>query len=127
MVKEGLLYAKSHEWINIDGNTATIGITDYAQHLMGEIVFVELPEEDDEIEKKESFGVIESVKAASDVFMPVTGKIIAVNEALEDSPELLNEDAYKNYIMKIEIVGEIDKEGLLTKEEYETFIETLEH
>ena len=126
MVKEGLLYAKSHEWIEVNGKEGKVGISDYAQHLLGDIVFVELPEEDMEIAKEESFGVVESVKAASDVFMPVTGKVLEVNEALEDEPELLNKDAYENYIMKIEILDESELEGLLSKEEYEAFIETIE-
>ncbi|MCD6435545.1 MAG: glycine cleavage system protein GcvH [Clostridiales bacterium] len=126
MVKEGLLYAKSHEWIEVNGKEGKVGISDYVQHLLGDIVFVELPEEDMEIAKEESFGVVESVKAASDVFMPVTGKVLEVNEALEDEPELLNKDAYENYIMKIEILDESELEGLLSKEEYEAFIETIE-
>ena len=125
MVKEGLLYAKSHEWVKIEGSTATVGISDYAQHSMGEIVFVELPDEDEAFEKEDSFGVMESVKAASDIYMPISGKILSGNEALEDAPELLNEDAYENYIVKIQIVGEVDKEGLLTSEEYLAYIETL--
>ena len=127
MVKKGLLYARSHEWVEIDGTKAKVGISDYAQSSMGEIVFVELPDVDDVIDKEESFGVIESVKAASDVFMPVTGKILSVNEILEDSPELLNQDAYDNYIMEIELEGEIDKTGLLTAEEYEAYIADAEH
>jgi glycine cleavage system H protein len=127
MVKEGLLYAKSHEWIEVDGKEGKVGISDYAQHLLGDIVFVELPEEDAEIDKEDSFGVVESVKAASDVYMPVTGKIIEVNEELEDEPELLNKDAYKNFIMKIEILDESQLDDLLTKEQYEAYIETIEH
>ncbi|MCK5763947.1 MAG: glycine cleavage system protein GcvH [Clostridiales bacterium] len=127
MVKEGLLYAKSHEWIEVDGKEGKVGISDYAQHLLGDIVFVELPEEDAEIDKEDSFGVVESVKAASDVYMPVTGKIIEINEELEDEPELLNKDAYKNFIMKIEILDESQLDDLLTKEQYEAYIETIEH
>jgi len=127
MVKEGLLYAKSHEWIEVDGKEGKVGISDYAQHLLGDIVFVELPEEDAEIDKEDSFGVVESVKAASDVYMPVTGKIIEINEDLEDEPELLNKDAYKNFIMKIEILDESQLDDLLTKEQYEAYIETIEH
>ena len=127
MVKEGLLYTKSHEWIKVDGNVAKVGISDYAQHLLGDIVFVELPEEDSEIDKGDSFGVVESVKAASDVYMPVTGKVVEVNEELEDEPELLNKDAYENFIMKIEISDEAELDDLLSKEEYEAYIETVEH
>jgi glycine cleavage system H protein len=107
---EKLLYTKDHEWVKVEGNTALIGITDHAQKSLGEIVYVELPEVDDELKAEEAFGVIESVKAASDSYMPVSGTIIEVNEALEDEPTLLNSDPYGTWILKIELSdkGELD-------------------
>lgn len=120
---EKLLYSKNHEWIKKEGNTALIGITDHAQKSLGEIVYVELPEVDDEFEVEEAFGVIESVKAASDSYMPVSGKIIEINEALEDSPTLLNEDPYGTWIIKIELSDEGELESLLDLAEYNELCE----
>ncbi|OPL08802.1 MAG: glycine cleavage system protein H [delta proteobacterium ML8_F1] len=120
-VLEGLLYSEDHEWVKVEGNVATIGISDFAQHQLGDIVFVELPEVDAEIEKGDVFGVIESVKAASDSFLPVGGKVIEVNEALEDEPELINQDAYENWIVKVELMDESDLDGLMSPAEYEEF------
>lgn len=120
-VPEGLIYAEDHEWIKVDGNIATIGITDYAQDQLGDIVFVNLPMEDDEVELEEDFGDIESVKAVSELISPVTGIVVEVNEEVLDSPELVNEDPYEAWLIK---VGEIEEtEELLTYEEYEAFIE----
>ncbi len=114
-----LRYTETHEWVRIENGHAYIGITDYAQDQLGEIVFIELPEESDDLEKGEEFAAIESVKAASDVMAPVTGVVVAVNEALEESPELLNEDPYENWIVKIELEDESELEGLMSAEEYE--------
>lgn len=122
-IVEGLLYAEDHEWVKIEGNTAYIGISDYAQNSLGSIVYVELPEVDDELDKGEIFGVVESVKAASDVFMPISGKVVEVNEALDDTPELVNEDAYANWIIKVEFEGEADTDGLLSAAEYKALCE----
>ena len=118
---EGLFYSEDHEWIKVEGNIAEVGITDFAQSSLGDIVYVELPEVDEEVEAGETFGVIESVKAASDSYMPITGKIVEVNEDLEDSPELLNEDAFANWILKIEMNDAADVEKLMSAKEYEEF------
>lgn len=120
-VVEGLLYSEDHEWIKVEGNVATIGITDLAQDQLGEIVYVELPEVDDELDAGEAFGVIESVKAASDSFMPVSGKIVEVNEDLDDEPEALNADAYANWIIKVELSDESQLDGLMDAKKYEEF------
>lgn len=91
---EGLFYSESHEWVKVDGETAIIGISDHAQQAMGNIVYVDMPEEEDEVTADEDFGAVESVKAASDLISPVSGVVVEVNEALADAPELLNKDAY---------------------------------
>ena len=96
---DGLRYADSHEWVKLEGDIATIGITDYAQHALGSIVYVDMPEVGDEVTAGEDFGAVESVKAASDLISPVTGEVVEINEALEDSPELINQDALENWIM----------------------------
>lgn len=110
-VIEGLRYAESHEWVALDGEVATVGITDYAQHALGNIVYVDMPEVGDEVTAGEDFGAVESVKAASDLISPVSGEVIEINEALEDAPELLNEDAFGNWIMKVRVndPGEVGK------------------
>ena len=120
-IVEGLLYSEDHEWIKVEGNVATVGITDLAQDQLGEIVYVELPDEDDELEAGDTFGVIESVKAASDSFMPVSGKIVETNEELEDEPEALNSDPYANWIIKVELSDESQLEGLMDAKKYEEF------
>ena len=109
-VIEGLYYSESHEYVRVEGDMAYIGITDYAQHALGNVVYVDLPEVDDEVEAGEEFGAVESVKAASDIIAPVSGTNVEANEALEDKPELLNEDAYENWIIKVELSdkGELD-------------------
>lgn len=119
----GLLYSSDHEWVKVEGNTAYIGITDYAQNALGEIVYVELPEIDDEITKGEAFSVVESVKAASDVISPVSGRVIEVNEELDGAPELVNEDAFANWIAKVELSDEAELETLMSDKEYEEFCE----
>lgn len=122
-VIKGLYYANSHEWVKIEDSFAYIGITDYAQESLGEIVFVELPEVDDEVEAGEEFSAIESVKAASDIVSPLSGTIIEVNEDLEDSPEAINEDPYENWIVKIEFEDKSELEALMSADEYKEFIE----
>ena len=102
-VIEGLYYAESHEYVKVDGDYAYIGITDYAQHALGNIVYVDMPEVDDEVEAGEDFGAVESVKAASDLISPVSGTVVEINEALEDNPELINKDAFANWIIKISL------------------------
>lgn len=120
-IVEGLLYSNDHEWVKVEGNVATIGITDFAQHKLGEIVYVELPQVDDELGKGDVFSVVESVKAASDSYLPVSGKIVEVNEDLEGEPGLLNEDPYANWIAKVEISNESELEELMDAEAYEDF------
>ena len=121
-VMKDYFYTEDHEWIKVEGNVGTVGMADYAQDSLGDIVYVELPEEDDELEKGEDFAAVESVKAASDVYMPVGGKVIEVNEVLMDEPELLNADAYENWMIKIEIADEEELKELMTSEEYEKFL-----
>ena len=122
-IVEGLYYTNSHEWVKVENGFAFIGITDYAQDALGEIVFVELPEEEDNVEAGKDFSAIESVKAASDVVSPITGIIVLVNEELEDSPEALNEDPYENWIVKVEIEDETELNKLLNAEEYKEICE----
>ena len=121
-VLKGLYYSINHEWVKVEGEEAFVGITDYAQEHLGDIVYVELPEVDDEFEREDSFSVVESVKAASDVYLPVSGKVLAVNEALEDEPALLNTDAYENWIAKISLNDKAELDELMTSEEYEKFL-----
>lgn len=120
-IVSGLYYTKDHEWVKVEGNTAYVGITDFAQHALGDIVYVELPEVDSKVEGEESFGTIESVKAASDMLMPVTGTILEVNEDLENDPSLVNADPFENWIMKISIANQADLDELMNAEEYEAF------
>jgi glycine cleavage system H protein len=116
-----LQYTKSHEWVRIEGDTATIGITDHAQDELGDVVFVELPEEGDTFDAGESFGTVESVKAVSDLYTPVGGEVVEVNSALEDAPENINEDPYgEGWIVKLRTTDEAD---LLSPEEYEKVVE----
>ena len=114
-----LKYSKSHEWIKMDGDVAVIGISDFAQDALGDVVFINLPAEGDEVTAGESFGDVESVKAVSDLICPVTGVICAVNEELLDAPEKLNKDAYAAWIIKVENIT--DEEELLDAAAYEAF------
>lgn len=118
-VLKNLKYASSHEWIKVEGNVGIIGISDYAQNSLGNIVFLDVPEVGDVFNKGDEFGVLESVKAASDLYLPVGGEVIDVNLELVDSPELLNESAYDNWILKISIADLSELDDLLTAEEYE--------
>ncbi len=118
-VLEGLLYSESHEWVKVEGNIAIIGVSDFAQAEMGEITYVDMPSEDDEVEKGESFGALESVKAASDLYSPVSGRVVAVNEELEDAPEKVNEDAYAAWIIKVEMSDPSELEELMDAAAYE--------
>jgi glycine cleavage system H protein len=123
MILEGLLYTESHEWVKVEGNVAYVGISDHAQHALGNIVFIELPEVGLVLKKGESFGAIESVKAASDVYLPVSGKIIEVNHMLEDQPESINDDPYGSWICKIEITNQSELSALLSSEQYQPLCE----
>ena len=117
-VLEGLLYADSHEWVKVEGEIATIGISDYAQHALGDIVYVDMPEVGDEVTAGEDFGAVESVKAASDLYSPVSGEVVEVNEELEDAPESINADAYGAWIIKVKISDASELENLLSAEAY---------
>ena len=122
--KKEALYAKSHEWVIFDGDEATIGISDYAQSELGDLVFVNLPEEGDEVEVGESFADVESVKAVSDIYSPVTGVVAEINEELLDAPEKINEDAFGAWFIKVKDIT--DKADLISAEEYEAFCESEE-
>lgn len=122
-VIEGLRYSESHEWVKVEGNVAVIGVSDFAQKEMGAITYVDAPEVGDEFEKGEEFGALESVKAASDLFCPVSGKVVEVNEALEDAPELINEDAFANWIIKVEMSDPSEVDTLLDAAGYKTITE----
>ena len=121
------LYTKDHEWINIEENTGIVGITDYAQSALGDVTYVELPQEGAEVEQFEQFVSVESVKAASDIFSPMSGRVKEVNRALEDNPGLINKDCYeKGWIARIEITSPDETSSLMTAEEYRKYLETLE-
>ena len=122
-ILENLRYSDSHEWVSLDGEVATVGITDYAQHALGNIVYVDMPEVSDEVTAGEDFGAVESVKAASDLISPVSGEVIEINEALVDSPELLNEDAYTNWIMKVRVNDPGEVNELMGPKEYASICE----
>jgi glycine cleavage system H protein len=115
-------YAKSHEWLQLDGDSATVGITDYAQNSLGDIVFVELPKIGQEIEAGSTFGSVESVKAVSDLYAPMTGKVTAVNEALNDAPETINTAANDTWIIKLTVTNEDEANALLSAADYEKFV-----
>ena len=122
-VIEGLFYSESHEYVKVEGNVGYIGISDYAQHALGNVVYVDMPDVDDEIEAGEEFGAVESVKAASDLFVPVSGKVIEVNEALDDQPELINQDPYENWIIKVELSDKSQLDELMDAKAYAAFCE----
>lgn len=116
-------YSKEHEWVKVEGNTATIGITEYAQGELGDIVFVELPDGDDEINEGDTFGSVESVKTVSELYAPVSGKIVETNDELEDSPEFVNESPYeKAWMVKVELSDESQLDELLSAEQYSEMI-----
>ncbi len=118
-VLEGLYYSESHEYLRVEGDYGYIGITDYAQNALGTVVYVDMPEVDDELEAGEEFGAVESVKAASDLISPVSGTVVEVNEALSDNPELLNADAFANWIVKVELSDKGELDDLMDAEAYE--------
>jgi glycine cleavage system H protein len=122
-VLEGLYDAESHEYVKVEGNIGYVGITDYAQHALGNVVYVDMPDVDDEVSAGEEFGAVESVKAASDLISPVTGVVVEVNEALEDQPELINADAYENWIIKVELSDKGELENLMDAKAYTEFCE----
>jgi len=124
-LRDNLKYSKEHEWVKVEGNLARVGITAYAQDSLGDIVFVELPEVDREVAANDNIGVVESVKAVSDIYVPVSGKIVEVNDELNDSPEIINESPYDaGWICVIELKDVNELDDLLTAEEYQAFTES---
>jgi glycine cleavage system H protein len=120
---EDLKYSKEHEWVLVEGNIATVGITDFAQDQLGDIVFVELPAVGDKVSKEDAFGVVESVKAVSDIYAPISGKVSEVNDDLPENPEMVNEDAYGDgWMIKIEMNDPEELQDLMTAAEYEEYV-----
>lgn len=117
-ILDDIRYADSHEWVKLEDGIATVGITDYAQHALGDIVYVDMPEVGDEVTKGEEFGAVESVKAASDLISPISGEVVEINEALEDEPGLVNQDAFANWIMKVKVSDAAEIEDLLDAAAY---------
>ncbi|MDW7674111.1 MAG: glycine cleavage system protein GcvH [Bacillota bacterium] len=123
MYPKELKYSKEHEWVKVEGNKVRVGVTHYAQNALGDVVFVELPQEGDSFELGGAFGVIESVKAVSDAYLPVSGEIVVVNETLLDSPELINESPYEDgWMVEVELSNPAEIDDLMTAEEYEAFL-----
>ena len=122
-VIEGLYYSESHEYIRVEGDYGFIGITDYAQNALGNVVYVDMPDVDEEVSAGEEFGAVESVKAASDLMSPVTGVVVEVNEALDDQPELVNQDAYENWIIKVSLSDKSELDSLMDAKAYAEFCE----
>ena len=122
-VIEGLYYSESHEFVRVEGDFGFVGITDYAQNALGNVGYVDMPEVDDEVVAGEEFGAVESVKAASDLISPVSGTVVEINEALEDTPELINQDAFDNWIIKVELSDKSDLDHLMDATAYTTFCE----
>ena len=120
-VMEGLYYSESHEYVRVEGEYGYVGITDYAQNALGNVVYVDMPDVDDEVTAGEEFGAVESVKAASDLISPVSGTVAEVNEALDDQPELVNQDAYENWIIKVEMSDKAELDNLMDAKAYEEF------
>lgn len=119
---EGYYYSESHEYVKVEGNVGYVGITDHAQHELGNVVYVDMPEVDDEVTAGDEFGAVESVKAASDLFSPVSGTVLEVNEALEDEPGLVNQDPYANWIMKVELSDSSELDNLMDAAAYKALI-----
>ncbi len=122
-IPENLRYSKDHEWIMVDGDIATIGITDYAQHSLGDVVYIDMPRVGDRLNAHEAFGSVESVKAVSEIFIPVAGEIAEVNEGLNDIPEAVNNDPYESgWMIKIKMDNPLEADGMLSADEYEEFL-----
>ena len=121
--ESGLYYSESHEYVRVEGEFGYIGISDYAQHALGNVVYVDMPEVDDEVTAGEEFGAVESVKAASDLIAPVSGTVVEINEALEDEPELLNKDAFANWIIKVQLSDPSELDNLMDVEAYKKHCE----
>ncbi len=123
-VLEGLYYSESHEYVRVEGDFGYVGITDYAQQALGNVVYVDMPEVDDEVSAGEEFGAVESVKAASDLISPVTGVVVEVNEELEEQPELINNDAYEHWIIKVSLSDSSELDKLMDAKAYAAFCDT---
>ena len=121
-IVEGLKYSETHEWVKVEGDMAIIGVTDFAQKEMGEITYVDCPDVDDEVEKGSEFGALESVKAASDLFSPVSGTVTEVNDAVVDDPKLVNDDAFENWIIKVRMSDPTELDDLIDAAAYKTLI-----
>ena len=119
---EGLYYAESHEYVRVEGEYGYVGITDYAQHELGNVVYVDMPDVDDDVTAGEDFGAVESVKAASDLISPVSGTVVEVNEALNNNPELVNSDPYENWIIKVQLSDAAEVESLMNADAYKAMI-----
>ena len=119
---DGLYYSESHEYVKVEGEFGYIGITDFAQHELGNVVYVDMPEVDDEVTAGEEFGAVESVKAASDLMSPVSGTVVEVNEALEDEPGLINKDAFENWIIKVQLSDKSELDNLMDAAAYKAMI-----
>ena len=120
---EGLKYSETHEWVKVEGDIATVGVTDFAQSEMGDITYVDMPEVDDEVSKDEEFGALESVKASSDLVCPVSGTVVENNAALEAAPELINQDPYENWIIKVKMSDPSELDALMDAAAYKAMIE----
>ena len=118
-VIEGLYYSESHEYVKVEGEYGYVGITDYAQHQLGNVVYVDMPELDDDVTAGEEIDAVESVKAASDLISPISGTVVEINEVLEDEPEQINKDAFANWIMKVKLSDASELEGLMSASQYE--------
>ncbi|REJ78264.1 MAG: glycine cleavage system protein GcvH [Acidobacteria bacterium] len=126
-IPEELKYSKDHEWVLVEGDVATIGITDYAQESLGDVVFVELPNEGDNFNTHDAFGSVESVKAVSEIFTPVGGEVVSTNEDLNDAPEVVNDDPYGDaWMVKIKMDNSGEADGLMSAEEYEEYLKSEE-
>ena len=122
-IPENLRYSKDHEWVGVDGDIATVGITDYAQHALGDVVYIDMPRVGDKLPAHEAFGSVESVKAVSEIFMPVTGEITEVNDGLNDTPEAINNDPYEaGWLIKVQMDNSGEADAMLSAEEYEEYL-----
>lgn len=120
-ILDNLLYTQDHEWALVEGTTVTLGITDFAQSSLGDIVFVELPDVDSTVDAGESFGVVESIKSVSDLYSPITGNVLEKNEEVESSPELLNTDSYGNWLLKIQVTDKSQLDALMDAQAYKNY------
>jgi len=122
-IPENLRYSKDHEWVEVNGEVATIGITDYAQHSLGDVVYIDMPRVGDKLNAHEAFGSVESVKAVSEIFLPVAGEIVEVNDGLNDTPEVVNNDPYAGgWMIKVKMDNPLEADGMLAAVEYEEYL-----